>query len=744
MMATDQLQRNPAASPDGGAIVRLTRAVLAHKRLVVAFWVVLTLIGAASAGPASKALKQKFSVPGKEGWVTNQQIARKFHGTGGRGAPLLGVVTLPAGETVDSPGVRAQLLALQARLGRALPGARVSGYADTAGPAFVSRDRRTTFVLAYPPPDPNQSFGDNPEAAKAAAKALAGATVAGAPVHLTGVDALSVQSGGGSGPGVLVEALLGGFGALIVLAFVFASFLALVPLMMAIVSILSTFLIVWGLTTVTEVSPIVQYLVSLIGLGVAIDYTLLVVVRWREEQAHGAGREQAIERAMATAGRAVVFSGTTVAIGLLALVALPLPFLRSVGYGGMLIPLVSVIVALTLLPIVLSTIGPRLDWPHVRNDDRASRSWTGWARVVVRTRWLAALGAAALLAALVLAATNLQFGLSNPDTIAKQGEAKRGLVALERSGIGSGALLPIEALARGGGGSSAGAAAEAAARAFATVRGVHGAVAPAAPQWRHGGVAIAEAIPTPSGSSAAGRAVLAHVRAKARSLATVRVGGVGAQNEDFIDAVYGNFPLMIALIALITFILLARAFRSLVLPAKAVALNVISVAAAWGVLELVWQEGHGSSQIWGIQATGSIVSWIPLMVFAFLFGLSMDYEVFILARMREEFDATGRTDTAIVRGIGRTGRLVTSAALILFLAFLSLAAGPETEVKVLATGLAAGILLDATVIRALLVPAVVSLLGRWNWWLPTLPARLLRVAPSPSPSPSLATETEGS
>jgi RND superfamily putative drug exporter len=222
----------------------------------------------------------------------------------------------------------------------------------------------------------------------------------------------------------------------------------------------------------------------------------------------------------------------------------------------------------------------------------------------------------------------------------------------------------------------------------------------------------------------------------------VRVGGLAAQNKDFIDAVYGNFPLMIALIGVITFVLLARAFRSLLLPLKAVILNVISVAAAWGVLELVWQSGHGSNLIWGISATGSITSWIPLMVFAFLFGLSMDYEVFILARMREEYDATGSTDTAVVRGIGRTGRLVTSAALILFLAFVSLGSGPGTEIKVLATGLAAGILLDATVIRALLVPAVISLFGRWNWWLPHLPARLLRV--EPSPSPRLVTELEGS
>jgi putative drug exporter of the RND superfamily len=708
----------------------ITRWVLAHKRIVVAFWLVLTLVGMASAGSATKALKQKFSVPGKEGFVTNQQIAHDFHGTGGNTTPLLAVVTLPASAPVGSPAVEQGLRAVEARLEHVLPGARLAGYASTHSAAFLSSDRHTTFVIAYPTLDPNEAFGNNPEAAKHATAALAGVKIAGAPVHLTGFDALSVQSGGGNGPGVLVEAMLGGLGALLVLAFVFGSFLAIVPIMMAIASILTTFLVVWGLTTITEVSPIVQFLIALIGLGVSIDYSLLVVVRWREERAHGLDSEAAIERAMQTAGRAVVFSGTTVAIGLFALVALPVPFLRSVGYGGMLIPLISVIVAMTLLPVVLAKFGTRLDWPHIRDDDKASSSWTGWAKLVVRRRWIAALGAALVLAALVLAATGLQLGISNVNTIAKQGDAKQGLVAVERSGIGSGALLPSEVLVKGS------TSPEGVARALASVPGVHGAVAPDSPQWRRAGAAVVDSFSTADASTSSARSTLDRVRNTAHASGPqVRVGGLPAQNANFIEAVYGNFPLMIALIALITFVLLARAFRSLLLPLKAVILNVISVGAAWGVLELVWQNGHGSSLIWGIAATGSVTSWIPLMVFAFLFGLSMDYEVFILARMREEFDATGSTDMAVIRGIGRTGRLVTSAALILFLAFVSLASGPETEIKVLATGLAAGILLDATVIRALLVPAVVSLFGRWNWWLPSMPARLLRVEPSPSPHP---------
>jgi RND superfamily putative drug exporter len=242
---------------------------------------------------------------------------------------------------------------------------------------------------------------------------------------------------------------------------------------------------------------------------------------------------------------------------------------------------------------------------------------------------------------------------------------------------------------------------------------------------------VIEAVPTADSGSEEGEQTLADVRDAAHAVGPdVGVGGQPASNDEFIESVYGSFPLMIALITVTTFILLARAFRSLLLPLKAILLNVLSVIAAWGVLVLVWQHGYGSELIFGIEATGSIPSWMPLMIFAFLFGLSMDYEVFILSRMREEYDRTGSTSTAVIQGIGRTGRLVTSAALILFLTFIAMASGPQTDLKMFATGLGAGIILDATVIRALIVPAVISLMGRYNWWLPPGPAKLLRVEPS--------------
>src|SRR4051812_11797375 len=706
----------------------VTHLVLRHKRAVVISWVLLTIAGMAAAGPASRALDPEFSVPGGEGWKTNVAIERRYQGTGGNSAPLLPVVTLPAGQTVDSPGVRAQLTGLDRRLARALPGARSASYASTGDRAFVSRDGRTVYGLIYPRPGKDSQFGQNPAAARAARAALNGVRVAGHPVHLTGLDALSTQSGGDEGPGVFLEAVLGGLGALVVLAFVFASLLAVVPLFMAIVSILTTFLLLLGLTELTDVSPIVQFLIALIGLGVAIDYSLIIVSRWREERAHGREGDEAVQIAMETAGRAVVFSGITVAIGLLALVALPLPFLRSMGYGGLLIPLVSTLVAITLLPVVLAKVGGRLDWPHKRTDDKASRAWTRWATGVARHRWVAAGAGMLVILALAFAATDLRLGNSDADALARPGDAKDGLVALEKSGIGEGSLVPHEVLIEGN------TPPDEVAAALRRVPGIHGAVAPDDASWRRGGSAVVDAIPTPDTSTQEGLDALDGVRNAAHAAGSgVRVGGQPASNDDFIDAVYGSFPLMIALIAITTFVLLARAFRSLLLPLKAILLNILSVAAAWGVLVIVWQHGFGSEQIWGIESTGSIPSWMPLMIFAFLFGLSMDYEVFILSRMREEYDRTGSTETAVITGIGRTGRLVTSAALILFLAFTAMASGPQTDVKMMATGLAAGILIDATLIRALIVPAVIALMGRWNWWLPEWPARILRVEPSLPP-----------
>ncbi len=706
----------------------LTQFVLHHKRLVLGCWLVVTIAAFAAIQPSSNALSQQFSVPGREGFETNEELA-ELYGTGGNVAPLVPVVTLPKGTTVDSPGITKQLDAALAKVEAALPQARTASYASTGDRAFVSGDGRTTFALVLIPAtggvDPGQVE------ARSAQAALAGVTVGGSAVEVTGLDALRAAAGesDSDGAGVLLGTLLAALGALLVLAFVFRSFMAIVPLLMAVVAVPTTFLLIWPLASITDVSVIVQFLVALIGLGIAIDYALLVVVRWREErQRPGVTNEAAVRSAMAHAGSAVLFSGTTVAISLLALVVLPVPFLRSIGIAGMLIALVSVAVAITLLPVVLSTIGPKLDWPRNRRDARASRAWSGWARLVVRHRWAAAVASTALLGVLVVAAASIQLGNPRADSLANAGPARAGLESLQDSGIGTGPLSPFDALVRSGD-------PRAVAKTLTRVDGVRSATAP--PDWRRGETALVTIIPTEDGNSPVGRATLDRIHATTLP-AGVTIGGQAAQTADFLDAVYGNFPLMVALISILTFLLLARAFRSLILPLKAVLLNLLSVAAAWGVMVLVWQQGLGSEAIWGIEATRAINVEMPIVIFAFLFGISMDYQVFIISRMREAYDRTHSTETAVVEGIGRTGRLVTSAALILGLAFVAFSASPGTEAKIFATALGGGILIDAIIIRGILAPAAVAILGRWNWWLPDWAARILRVEPSRVPPDAAA------
>jgi RND superfamily putative drug exporter len=704
---------------------RLSRFLLRHRLAVGLFWLAVLVVGMASAGSVSGRLSTDFALPGARSYEANQAILR-LYGNGAEARPLVPVVTLPAGTTVDSPGVRAALERAFGAVARD-PRMRVVSWASTGDRTFVSADGRTTFGLVFPPPTgPN-----GPDLGPGVGAAMRGALPSAANLRVTGFDELSAGDGG-DGTGVLTETLLGGLGALAVLAFVFGSLLALVPLLIAAVSILATFLVILGLTTFTDVNFIVQFLVALIGLGVAIDYSLLLVTRWREEIAHGHSPVDAVHRAMASAGRAVVFSGVTVAIGLLALVLLPVPFLRSVGVGGMLIPLVSVLVSVTLLPVLLSVAGRRLDWPRLRSENTASRGWTAWGRGVVRARWAAALGAGAVLVALGAAALGIHVGDARAETLATSGPAAEGLSWLHRAGVPDGVLSPIEVLV------PAGTDPAAAAERLAGVPGVREAIAPSGEAWHRQGTALVTVLPSDEPSTGTGQQVVTRVRdTVAAELPGARVGGAGASLIDGLHAIYGKFPLMLAVIAIVTFALLARAFRSLLLPAKAVLLNLISVGATYGVLVLVWQRGYGSDAIWGIPSTGAITFWVPLMTFAFLYGLSMDYEVFILARMREEYNRSGSTDTAITEGLGRTGRLVTSAALILFLSFVSLASAPGTDIKIMATGLGAGILLDATVVRALLVPALVSLFGRWNWWLPPWAARLMWVASSPAhPEPA--------
>jgi putative drug exporter of the RND superfamily len=693
---------------------RLARLVLKHRLWVGVTWLVLLVAGGAAAGPAAGRLNFDFSLPGQPGYQTEQKLVAMF-GTS-TDDTLVPVLTVPAGSTVQQHA--ADVAKVWSTVRTKLPHLRVVDLASTGDQQFIFANGRSTFALIQGPQP--QGFGPGIEGSltpvlQAAAKS----------VHLqAGVTSYALLSQGGNsdGPSVLVETLFGALGALAVLAFVFASFLAFVPLVIAAVSILTTFLLVLGLTYLTDVSFVVQFLIALVGLGVAIDYSLLLVSRWREERAHGLSNDEAVVRAVQTAGHAVLASGVTVAISLLALIVVPVPFLRSMGLGGMLIPLVSVAVVLTLLPALLSKIGPKVDWPRIRHDDVAARGWSAWARLIVRRRWIAA-GVAVLILALIIApVAGLKIGQTGTSSLARSGPAYTVLQQLKAGGVDDGVLTPIEVLVP----QDQAAAAVNAAKAVPGVR-------TATPGGTRDGQTVVDVIPIHETVDSTSNGVVDAVRAavKKGTSGSVGVAGTGAVVQDYFSAVYHNFPYVLLIIALITFLLLVRTFRSLLLPIKAVILNLVSLSAVFGAIVFFWQHGHGANAVFGVSPTGAITFWLPVIIFAFLFGLSMDYEVFILVRMREAYDDTGSTAQAVVTGLGRTGRLVTSAALILFFAFAALASSPGTDIKVLGTALGVGILIDATLVRALLVPALVSLFGRWNWWLPKGLARALRVQPSP-------------
>jgi putative drug exporter of the RND superfamily len=720
---------------------RLGHFVVRRRRRVVVAWVFLVIFGVVGAGQVGNRWQENFSIPGYSAYEANQRALKTF-GTGAQ-YPLVAVFH-SKGDVTKEPGIRRSIAAGK----KQNPGARVSSYFSTRSADYVSADRHTTFAELYPPGLPQFSPLATVPKTREALKRTA---PPGTSVHVTGIDPLNQDAGGASGPSLAIEILLGGVGALLILLLVFGTLPAvLMPLAIAASSILTTFGVVWLVTYVTDVSVIVQFLIALVGLGVAIDYSLLMIFRFREELAKGEEVEEAIAATMRRAGRSVIVSGSTVAIGLLSLIILPVPFIRAIGIGGMLIPAVSVIASITLLPALLAMLGHRINsvWLLPKRFHAGEYVdegfWGRWAGFVLRRPLAVALVGFVIVGALLVPASKLNPAQAQAKDIPGSGDSFKGRDTLTRAGISPGVLEPFVVLVEHG---PTPANLNLLVSRLEHTRGISGAVAPPGNGWRRDGATLVEAFPSTDSESQAARGtisdlqdhVLPTVQSQVDHGVSMALGGVAPENRDFVHAVYGNFPYVLAFVVVLTFLLLARAFRSLLLPLKAVILNLISLGAAYGIVVFIFQEGHGSEAIWNVQATQATISWIPLMIFAFLFGLSMDYEVFMLTRMREAYDETGSTPSAISLGLMRTGKLVTSAALVLMFAFFSMSTGPSVDIKQFGIGLAAGIIFDATVIRALLVPAIMRLMGRWNWWLPNGVARLLRVAPSqPVPETGLS------
>jgi putative drug exporter of the RND superfamily len=509
----------------------------------------------------------------------------------------------------------------------------------------------------------------------------------------------------------------------------------LIPFVFAACTIAATLAILYGLAHALALSSYVPNLVGLIGLGLAIDYSLLIVYRFREELAReGSSVEEAVVRTMGTAGRAIAVSGLAVAIGLAVILLMPVPFVRSLGFAGFLVPLVSILAALTLQPALLSLFGRRgmhrvrvLSPRRARGPDRGF--WPALARGINRRPAPVLAAGVAALAVAAVPVAYLQLTPGSISAIPQSTQSARGL-ALLRQRIGPGAITPIEVVIDGGAPGAARSRAVHAAserlveavsqqpEAYIVATGHGGAYVDRSGRYRRVFVVGRHEFGNETMQTLVRRLrtrLLPAARFPAAS--RVHVGGAPAQGVDFLASLYGTFPWVVLTVLALTCVLLVGAFRSLPLALLAVALNLLSAAAAYGLLVVIFRFGVGADTL-GLFRIEQVEGWIPVFLFALLFGLSMDYEVFLVMRMRESWEHTRDSAAAIAHGLQRTGTIITAAALIMVAAFSGFIAGRVAGLQELGAGLALAVLIDATLVRLLLLPSAMALLGSRAWWLP--------------------------
>jgi RND superfamily putative drug exporter len=689
---------------------RWTRAVLRRRTLVLSVWAAVAVAGAFAAAQLSSVLVTSFAVPGSESDRAAMLLARHF----GERPEGTFVVVFPVRRPSD-PALRRRLQGRLDTAARAVPGARAGELREGGG--ILYGEVATGLDLQEA-----KGFTDELRRALHEGAGPRG-LVTGQPAIQRDLDPI-LASDLRRGEAFAVPV------ALLVLLMVFGvSRAVVIPFVFAACTILATLAAVYVGAHVLTTTPYVTNLVALIGLGLAIDYSLLIVHRFREELVRGVARDDAVARTMATAGRTVVLSGFAVAIGLGLLLFVPVPFIRSLGLGGLLVPVITIVGALTLQPVLLPVLGAPGGTRQRAADGRLR--WERFAWLVVRRRAAVLAGATGLLLALAMSALGLHLVPGSFSGILSTPESGRAL-GLLRHGVGDGAITPTDVVIDTG--APGGARSQAVRRAIVRLAGelqrdpeAYVVASGRRPPYVDGSGRYARVVVVGRHEYGA-RQTQSFVRRLrdtlvpgARFPAGVHVesGGAPPQGVDFLATAYGAFPWLALAVCLATYFVLLRAFRSLLLPMTAVLVNLLTVAAVFGLLTLSFGEVEG---------------WVPIFLFATLFGLSMDYEVFLVMRTRESWEATRDTDGAVVQGLARTGRVVTAAALIMVATFLGFTAGRVTGLRQLGLGLALAVLLDATVVRMLLVPSLIAVLGRRSWWLPGWLARLVGVRPSPLPA----------
>ncbi|WP_406031964.1 MMPL family transporter [Nocardioides sp. NBC_00163] len=683
-------------------LYRLGRSAATRPWTAIGAWVVLALVVIASSAAFGRELEESFEAPGLDSYQAAELLSEAQADEGGISAHVV----------LEAPDATTQVAPVEAALAE-LPG--VLGTTSS-----VSPDGDIALVrVQYPAIEHLEASDlDNLKDAVADLRDDSSLTLE------TGGDLFFAFEEAPTGLGEVAGIVV----AMIVLLIAFGSFVAMgLPIGMAL------FGLVIGITSMKLVTYLIDIpawapeLAAMVGLGVGIDYALFLVTRHRENLAAGMPVPEAVGRALATAGQAVIFAGGTVVVAILGLLVAGIPFVTGGGVAISAMVLVMVLASVTLLPALLGLAGHRINGRRRRVDGgvhRPSTGWYRWGAHVTRNATAYLVGGAVLMIA--LAAPVLALNLGFPDDGTKpESRTERRAYDLIADGFGPGANGPLVIAVDISKDKSVVAPL---AEAVATDPGITAVAEPIIDL--SAGVATLVAQPTTSPQDVATQETVTRLRSEVfptvldGSSATARVGGQTATFADLGDRVQERMPRFVAAVLLLSFLLLAVLFRSVLVPLKAVVLNLLSVGAAYGVLVMVFQWGWAAGLI-GVESTVPIVSFIPLFMFAILFGLSMDYEVFLLSRVREQYRRHGDNTRAVIEGIAGTGRTITAAALIMVAVFSGFVLGSDPVVKMMGVGLATAIFLDATVVRLILVPATMKLLGNANWWLPRWLDRLL-------------------
>ena len=720
---------------------RLAAIAVAHPRRVLAVWGVVALV---SFGLISGFLESALS---SEGDVTSNPESKQAQDLiderlPGRDAlDEVGIVRSEESR-VTAPAFRERVRSLAQELDRSDSVEEVSSYLDPHGEALVSSDAHATILPVVLAGDEEESIHDVVKIVQRADGAE------GFAVDITGeftvghdfeqVSAEDLRKG---------ELQFGLPAALIILLLVFGTLVgAGIPLTMAILSIIVALAMVAVIGQFFEVNLFVTNMLVAMGLALGIDYSLFIVSRLREERAKGLPHREAILNVSSTATRAVVLSGTAFSLALLGMFLVPDTVLRSLALGAIVVAVTSIGVALTFHPALLMVLGDRIDklrvpWLGKRVSASAGtegRFWGGAVRAVVRHP---AISLAAAVAVLLLATSpllGLKLGASGPSSLPDDAVGKQGLIALERD-FPAGATEPVEVVVDT---REAPAPQEELASLRSQLEQDSDFAAETATIEQGGDLVVASVPLNTEGSSEEASAAIDRLRdeyvpeAFGDASDRVLVGGLPAESRDYFALIGTWLPIVIAFVLALTVVLLTLAFRSIIISLTAIAVNLLSVGAAYGLLVLVFQEGVGTD-LFGFGQVDRIEAWVPVFLFSVLFGLSMDYQVFLLSRIRERYTGTGDTTEGIIFGVGSTARLITGAALIIIVVFAGFAAGKLVAFQQMGFGVAIALLIDATVVRLVVIPAAMQLIGERNWY---LPARLEWLPHVEIEDPALAAE----